>query len=292
MRRLRRTLVMTIALLGVLSALPLAAKEPAAGGSTSKAPKASPDHPVASGGKAPVAGSVDDALKKAGEAAQQAVQAADKAIKDANKASKTAEKAEDKAAKAEDKATKAEDKAAKAEEKAEKAADKADKAAEKADEHAADPNEQGRGHKYGLRGIVGELREGKLKKTELKQRLAKHDEERAERRKQHREALREKWGQKLANKAALQELEHHSRREAHLDRMLLVLEAEYTGKDKAKLIERVEKLAELEDQRHERKMAHLSEKGAGVGVEAAAAASVAPANSAAPAAQGAAGGAQ
>jgi hypothetical protein len=109
---------------------------------------------------------------------------------------------------------------------------------------------------------------------------------------QHREALRDKWGQKLANKAALQELEHHSRREAHLDRMLLVLETEYAGKDKAKLIERVEKLTELEDQRHERKMAQLSEKGAGVAVEAAATASAAPANTAAPAVQGAAGGAQ
>jgi hypothetical protein len=253
-----------LVILAGLIAIPAMAAEPAAGGSA-KPPKATPNNPTPSGNKGISTGNpqVDEALKQAGAAATKAAEAADKAIKDANKASKTAEKAEDKAAKAEDKATKAEEKAAKAEDKAEKAADKAEKAAEKADEHAADPSERGRGHKYGLRGIVGELREGKLKKAELKERLAKHDEQRAERRKQHREELREKWGQKLANKAALQELEHHSRREAHLDRMLLVLETEYTGKDKAKLIERVEKLAELEDRRHERKMAQLSEGAAG-----------------------------
>jgi hypothetical protein len=275
-----------LVILTALIAVPVAAGEPAAGGSAAKPPKTSPKNPTASGTGVQTGNpQVDDALKKAGEAAQQAVKAADQAIKDANKASKTADKASDKASKAEEKATKAEEKAAKADEKAEKAADKAERAAEKADQPATDRGEQG--HKDGLRGIVGELRDGKLKKTELKQRLAKHDEERAERRKRHREALREKWGRKLASKAAIHELEHHSRRQAQLDRMLLVLETEYTGKDKAKLIERIEKLSEREDQRHERKMSQLDEDAPAVGVaaSASAAASAAPASSAAGGAQ-------
>jgi hypothetical protein len=115
------------------------------------------------------------------------------------------------------------------------------------------------GHHHGRRGwrALGEdFREGRLKKGELKDRLAAMRDTMKERRREHQKMLEERWGATLANPACREELRHHARREAFLGRALLVAETEVT-KDKEKVIERIKKLMEKEDARHARAMERL-----------------------------------
>jgi hypothetical protein len=112
-----------------------------------------------------------------------------------------------------------------------------------------------------FKGAVAELGErhakGKLKKAELKQELAALKESRGERRRQHRADLKERWGDGLAQPAAREELRHHERRMARLERMLLLAQTERAGAAKDKLVARIEKLIAHENGRHERKMEQL-----------------------------------
>jgi hypothetical protein len=114
----------------------------------------------------------------------------------------------------------------------------------------------GHGKHFGsaVRDLRDRFKEGKLSKDELKAQLKALNDDRKQRRERHRKQLEERWGQRLAAPAAAAELRHHSRRMAHLNRMLLVAETEKKGADKDKLVARIEKLTELETQRHERKM--------------------------------------
>jgi hypothetical protein len=74
---------------------------------------------------------------------------------------------------------------------------------------------------------LAELRErraqGQLSPAELEKELAALRASRDERRREHREALRARWGNKLAQPSAQQELEHHERRMARLERMALLV---------------------------------------------------------------------
>jgi len=153
----------------------------------------------------------------------------------------------------------------KAEAKTEQAGTKADTAAGKADLSGkpADPGAQGQGaekraeratFRSQLRELSEELKAGKVKKDEVKARLDKLSETRKERHQQHREALKERWGDKLTNSAAISELRHHERRMAMLDRALVLAQTDATVKNKDKTIQRIEQLIEKENQRHERKM--------------------------------------
>ena len=140
--------------------------------------------------------------------------------------------------------------------------DKPDKPAKADDPHAAgsdgpdkpDKAEHGPGH--GMRGLLGELKAGKLKKGDVKERLAKLSERRDERTREHREHLKQRFGSALGMPAAREELEHHARRTARLDRALLLCETENV-KDKEKLKERIQKLIDKENARHEQAMARL-----------------------------------
>jgi hypothetical protein len=118
-----------------------------------------------------------------------------------------------------------------------------------------------RAHGPEFKGAVAELGErhakGKLKKAELKQELAALKESRGERRRQHRADLKERWGDGLAQPAAREELRHHERRMARLERMLLLAQTERAGAAKDKLVARIEKLIAHENGRHERKMEQL-----------------------------------
>jgi hypothetical protein len=146
-------------------------------------------------------------------------------------------------------ADKSEKAALRAEAKADKAADKADKAADKA-ERAEDRRE--------FRSALGDLREdlksGKITKQELKDRLAKLKETLPDRRREHREAIKRRWGATLAQPAVKNELTIHARRLAQLNRALLLAESERQGKDKDKLVDRIEKLIDKENERHEKAM--------------------------------------
>src|SRR5688572_28673851 len=162
-------------------------------------------------------------------AAPAAAQPADAPGKGAEKSAKAAEKGEAKAAKAEDKAAKADVKAEKAEARADrKAEDKPGKADEKG-EHGRGPGhmpgtdpQPGHGadrhSPRGYRALGADFRDGKVTKAELKDRIAAMRANTAERRKEHREGLKKRWGATLAHPACREELRHHARREAFLSR--------------------------------------------------------------------------
>jgi hypothetical protein len=117
----------------------------------------------------------------------------------------------------------------------------------------------GRGPAF--RGAMRELRDsyadGKVPPQELGERLKALRDSRSERRQQHRAALKERWGERLTLPDARQELLHHERRMAQLNRMLLLATTERSDQAKQQLCARIEKLQDRENQRHERKMASL-----------------------------------
>jgi hypothetical protein len=139
---------------------------------------------------------------------------------------------------------------------------KGDKGHGKADKEHGKPDDAGKegaslgkgGHRRGaVRALFEDLRAGKLKKGELKEHLVKLRASMAERRAQHQGELKTRWGAVLAMPSAKQELEHHARRMARLNRAALLAETEVT-KDKDKLVERIQKLIDKEQERHERAM--------------------------------------
>lgn len=135
----------------------------------------------------------------------------------------------------------------------------------KADEAAAAPGkdegkdkdkdkgkEEGKAHRgpHAMRELFAEMKAGKLKKGELKERLGELKEHRDERMKEHREELKTRFGAALGAPAAREELEHHARRMAKLNRAMVLTETEVT-KDRDKLKERIQKLIDKENARHE-----------------------------------------
>jgi len=179
-------------------------------------------------------------------------------------------------ARAERAADKADKAGGKAEDKAEKAADKADKAADKAE--ARSDKVAGRGHfRSAMAQLHADLKEGKIKPAEVKERLAKLRDDAKDRKKAHREAIKERWGDALAKPNALQELKHHARRMAFLNRALILAETERKAKDKDKLVERIEKLIEKENERHAKAMERIKSGQPGPNAAASAAPGTAPA---------------
>jgi hypothetical protein len=139
----------------------------------------------------------------------------------------------------------------------------------------ADGGPPHRGYKNGLRELFQDLKDGKLKKEDLDAKLAQLKNTRDERRKEHREDLSKRWGPALSKAPARDELKLHARRMALLNRAL-VLAQQDTKPDKDKTVDRVTKLLEKENARHERAMTQIqSRPGA-----AAAASATAPTSSA------------
>jgi len=132
---------------------------------------------------------------------------------------------------------------------------------------------------HAMRELFAEMKAGKLKKGELKERLGELKEQREERMKEHREELKARFGAALGAPAAREELEHHARRMAKLDRAMVLAETEVT-KDRDKLKERIQKLMDKENARHEAALEKL--KAAQPAAGAAAAAPAAPATPPAP----------
>ena len=124
----------------------------------------------------------------------------------ADKPGKGEAMAEAKAARADKEAEKAEAKAERAEAKAEKAEAKAEKAEER------------REFRNALRDLREDLKSGKVSKPELKDRLSKLKETLPDRRRAHREAIKQRWGATLTQPQAKNELELHARRLAKLNR--------------------------------------------------------------------------
>jgi len=126
--------------------------------------------------------------------------------------------------------------------------------ADKPDEAGKPPGRPGEGFRGAMRQLREDLKSGKIKKEELKDKLAKLHENAGERGKQHRQELSKRWGGALAAPAAREELKHHARRMAFLNRALVLAQTEAKDKDKDKLLERITKLIDKEDERHERAM--------------------------------------
>lgn len=124
----------------------------------------------------------------------------------------------------------------------------------KPDEAGKPPGRPGEGFRGAMRQLREDLKTGKVKKEELKDKLAKLRESAGERGKEHRRELGKRWGSALAMPAAREELKHHARRTAFLNRALVLAQTEAKDKDKDKLLERIAKLIEKEDERHERAM--------------------------------------
>ena len=116
---------------------------------------------------------------------------------------------------------------------------------------------RGDGPRGAMRELHDELKAGKIKKEDLKDRLAKLHETAGERGKQHRQELNKRWGGALAQPSAVEELKHHARRMAWLNRAMVVAETEAKDKDRTKLTERISKLIDKENDRHERAMEKL-----------------------------------
>ena len=137
------------------------------------------------------------------------------------------------------------------------------------------------GYKNAVRELFQALKDGKIKKEELSAKLAQLNTTRDERRKEHREDVGKRWGGTLAMPPARDELKLHARRMAFLDRALVLAQAD-TKPEKAKTIDRISKLIEKENARHEKAMTRIQSQP----VAAATAAPTAPAASAASAASG------
>jgi phage terminase small subunit len=158
-----------------------------------------------------------------------------------------------------------------------------------ADKPGARRDEVGKGTKgpdargTGMRELMSEMRAGRLKKDELKERLVKLHEQREDRIKEHRQRLKEAFGGALGAPAAREELEHHARRMARLERAMILCETE-TVKDKDKLKDRIQKLLDKENARHQRVMESLK---ATVGAPAASAGAASPLTSPSPSASAA-----
>jgi len=112
------------------------------------------------------------------------------------------------------------------------------------------------GYQNAVRELYQALKDGKFKKEELKAKLAQLNDTRGERRKEHREELGKRWGATLATPPARNELEVHARRMAFLNRALVLSQGD-TKPDKDKTIERISKLIDKENARHDRAMARL-----------------------------------
>jgi hypothetical protein len=145
------------------------------------------------------------------------------------------------------------------------------------------------GFRSAMRQLREDLKAGKVKKGDLKDKLAKMHESSSDRGKEHRQELAKRWGNALALPSAREELKHHARRMAFLDRALVLAETE--AKDKDKLTDRISKLIDKENERHERAMERLKSMPTPPGASAAAPAASAPPAAAPPAAAGSAEGA-
>ena len=181
----------------------------------------------------------------------------------AQKPLKAADHAAAKAAKGDEKATRTDgkDNAADAEMKRHMHPDASDGEGEhgRGPMHGAHPHGPG-----GFRKLGEDFGQGRVKKAELKERIAAMHESKTDRRRDHQKMLERRWGATLANPACREELRHHARREAFLGRALFVAQTEVT-KDKEKVLDRIEKLIAKEDERHARAMERLKSMPPGAG---------------------------
>lgn len=114
------------------------------------------------------------------------------------------------------------------------------------------------GFRSEMRALREGIKDGTVKKEDIKGRLEQLRETQQTRQRQHQQQVHERWGASvLASSQAKDELKEHARRSALLDRALLLAQTETKLADRAKLLERIENLIERENTRHERAMTQM-----------------------------------
>lgn len=130
------------------------------------------------------------------------------------------------------------------------------------DRDGGPPGDGERGGRRHFRGMWNDLHEGfrsgKPNKDELKKKLDEWHAARDERRKDHREHLISRWGKALHKPDVTSELRRHSERMARLARMEEIVGTEKTGAERQKLLDRIDKLRNNENERHQKAMERLS----------------------------------
>jgi hypothetical protein len=121
------------------------------------------------------------------------------------------------------------------------------------------------------------FRDKKAKPEELKKKFEEWHASRDERRREHQHGLMAHWGPAVAKPDVMAELKTHARRLAWISRMEEIAATEKSGDDRQHRLDRLEKMREHENKRHDRVMQQAT-------TSAGAAASAAPASSVAPAA--------
>lgn len=142
----------------------------------------------------------------------------------------------------------------------------------------------GRFHRSEVAELVNALRAGELTRAEFEAKFKELRKTAKERRKARLAEVRERFDAAVLRGAPVrEEFRHHARRMAFLNRAQVVAKTELTGDKQKKTLARIDKLIELENQRHEKALARL--KGGDTPTlpgSAIAAASASPAASAAP----------
>jgi len=103
--------------------------------------------------------------------------------------------------------------------------------------------------------------EAKERREEKREDADERREKRQERRRAHVEDLRKRWGDSLVHPALRAELKVHARRIARLNHMRRLAEKA----EKPKVVERIDKLIEKENARHQKHMDTLKSQAAGEG---------------------------
>ena len=112
--------------------------------------------------------------------------------------------------------------------------------------------------KSAMRALRDGIKDGSIKKEELKVKLEELRQSEQQRRRAHQELVRQRWGSALSLAPAQDELRQHGRRSALLDRALVVAQTEAKPSDQERLVQRIEMLIDKENARHERAMTRLS----------------------------------
>lgn len=159
--------------------------------------------------------------------------------------------------------------------------------------HSGGPHGMGHGPHHGpghfrgsaVAGLVKQLRAGGITRAEFDEKFKELRKNAKERRKARLEAVRERFDAAvLRAEPTKEEFRHHARRMAFLNRAQVVAQTELTGDKQKKTLARIDKLIELETERHEKALERLKGGGSPTppGSAIAAASAAAPAASAPP----------
>lgn len=116
----------------------------------------------------------------------------------------------------------------------------------------------GRFHRSEVAELVNALRAGELTRAEFEAKFKELRKTAKERRKARLAEVRERFDAAVLRGAPVrEEFRHHARRMAFLNRAQVVAKTELTGDKQKKTLARIDKLIELENQRHEKALARL-----------------------------------